>query len=433
MEKVQRDNLIFSEQSVAGSILIDDWAYRLIAEELSVDDFLSEPCRAIFEAAAYLDQQGKPVDLPLIQSRLREVGASVGNDYLIQLMEITPTSANCVEYARLVKQDSQRRKVRALCQSLLDDDTSDANALISALHSGVESVLEGVAERGCISSSECMVDLLNSIVERSQGRRAVLSTGFQGINRILGGGFSPGSLVVLAGRPGMGKSTLGLALAENMANQGTVLYITLEMTAEQISAKRIARGTGIPAQRLLLAQGRNSFTADEMDKVRDAAQRLSASGLVVNRQSRATVDDIRTLARSQNNLCAVVIDHLGLIKPRDSRGRSRTEQVTEISAALKEMALSLKVPVLALCQLNRANEQTQEKRPVLSHLRDSGSIEQDADVVILLHREDYYDRQKKIDQWSASLVEIDFAKNRFGRNQVTYLNCYLATDRFTEV
>lgn len=430
---MQRDNLIFSEQSVAGSILIDGRAYRLIAEELSAGDFSSEPCRAIFEAAAYLDQQSKPVDLPLIQSRLRDVGSSVDNAYLLQLMEITPTAANCVEYARLVKQDAQRRKVRALCQAILDDETSDANALISALHSGVESVLEGVAERGCISSSECMVDLLDSIIERSQGRRAVLSTGFQGINRILGGGFSPGSLVVLAGRPGMGKSTLGLALAENMASQGTVLYVTLEMTAEQISAKRIARATGIPAQRLLLAQGRNSFTADEMDKVRDAAQRLSASGLVVNRQSRATVDDIRTLARSQNNLCAVVIDHLGLIKPRDSRGRSRTEQVTEISAALKEMALSLKVPVLALCQLNRANEQTQEKRPVLSHLRDSGSIEQDADVVMLLHREDYYDRQKKLDQWSASLVEIDFAKNRFGRNQVTYLNCYLATDRFSEV
>lgn len=428
-----RNDLILAEQSVAGSILVDERAYHQIADRLKPDDFLTEGCRDIFVAAGRLSNTGKPVDLPLIQAQLADMGSSVDGRYLIDLMEITPTAANVHLYADLVAEDAVRRRVRALCQQIAEDDTRTTKELLCALHSGAEDLLGGMAGRGCITSSDAMLTLLEGLVERGEGRKTVLSTGFRALDKALGGGLSKGALCILAGRPGMGKTTLALCLAENLAKQGTVLYISLEMTADQLSAKRIARRTGIPAQRILLESGRDAFQDDEMTKITSAASDLCKTALVLNQHMGTTLEEIALLARSQKNLVGVVVDHLGLIRPREGRSRSRTEIVTEISAGLKELALSLDVPVLALSQLNRASEQSQEKRPSLAHLRDSGTLEQDADVVMLLYRPDYYEERERRQPWTASLLEVDFAKNRFGSNQTAYLNCYLATDRITEV
>ena len=424
-------DILAAEQAVAGSILIDEGAFALVADRLCPEDFLLDLCRSIFLAARALHKEGLPVDLPLIQGKLRDMGVAAENRQLVELMEITPTAANCQLYADLVAREGLRRRILALCRSIQAEETTPPADLLAALRKGTEDLLEDRPSHGVLSSCDAAGDLLEGIMARQAGLDRPLSCGLDSLDNALGGGLSPGSLVILAGRPGMGKTTLGLFLAENLARQGTVLYVSLEMTAQQLMAKRLARRTGISAQRLLLASGEEAFSQEETDRITDAAQALAKTGLVFNQNMGSTVEEVGLLARSQKDLAAVVVDHLGLLRTAHP-GRSRTEIVTELSADLKALALALKVPVIALSQLNRASEQAGDKRPALIHLRDSGSIEQDADVVMLLHREDYYQRQEKADR-VASVLEVDFAKNRFGQNRTVYLNLFLATDQITPV
>ncbi len=202
----------------------------------------------------------------------------------------------------------------------------------------------------------------------------------------------------------------------------------MEMGENQLTAKRVARETGIPSNRLLLGRG---ISEAESEKICAATAKLSGSGLSVNRRMGATVPEIGVMARSVPNLSAVVVDYLGLIQHKGAA--SRYEVITEISGALKRLAISLNVPVIALAQLNRAAETRQDKKPCLADLRDSGAIEQDADAVLLLYRQDYYEKPEQPPKsWTSTLIECEVAKNRHAATGKVFFNGYLPVSRIAQ-
>lgn len=419
----QKLNALDAENAVAGSILIDPLAYTRIADMLSPDSFRSEPCRLVFQAAQALAAEGKEID-PLTIAK--HIGGAVDNATLAQLMEITPTAANAEYYAKIVLDHSRRREVRSLAEHILADDSTPTDSLIANTSAAVATLVESSVGSRCVTSSDMMHSFFDDLVARETGKRNFLSTGFSQLDKILGGGFLNGGLYILAARPGMGKTTLALNLAENF--RGGVLFVSLEMSENQLTAKRMARETGIPSNRLLLG---NDLSEGEYEKICAAASKLSQSGVVANRRMGATVPEISVMARSVKGLSAIVVDYLGLVQS-DQSG-SRYETVTEISGALKRLAMSLNVPVLALAQLNRASDARADKRPALSDLRDSGAIEQDADGVLLLYRADYYQKGEAPKPWVPSLIECEVAKNRHAATGMVRFNGFLALSRITEV
>ena len=254
------------------------------------------------------------------------------------------------------------------------------------------------------------------------GEGGFLTTGLRALDQMLGGGLLNSGLYVLAARPGMGKTALALQIADHMAqNHGGVLYISLEMDLEQIAARRLARLIRMPVHRLLM----DRLDEQTCARMAQAAGQLSQLPLYLNRQSWAGVDQVEQLARQVPGLRCIVIDYFGLLRPAEGKG-SRYEAMTQISGALKALARSRGVPVLCLAQLNRELTQRRDCRPKLSDLRDTGALEQDADGVILLHREDYYQDGPAPDP---CLLDLILAKNRHGPTGECQMAFYLAQGR----
>ncbi len=426
MDSSQNISALNAETAVAGSILIDSRAFDAVADLLTPDAFQSELCRIVFQAAKDLAAEGTPVDPVAIGKRIRETGGQVSNQTLAELMEVTPTAAHAEYYAGLVLDGAKRRKLREVADKILEDGTTPTDELLSNAAGEISSLVESAVGSRCITSGDMLHRFYDDLTSREAGKKNVLSSGFPNLDKVLGGGFLRGGLYIIAARPGMGKTTVALNLADNFP--GGVLFVSLEMSPEQLTAKRLARETGIPSNRLLMGQG---LTDAEYQKVCAASSKLAESGLVVNRRMGATVAEIAVMARSVQNLSAVVVDYIGLVQHKGAG--SRYEAITEISGALKRMAISLNVPVIALAQLNRAAETRTDKRPSLADLRDSGAIEQDADGVMLLYRADYYQQEKKGQgAWAPSLIECEVAKNRHAATGKTYFDGYLAVSRIAE-
>lgn len=423
---VQKLNALDAENAVVGAILIDSRAFNAVSDVLSPDSFQSELCRLIFQSAQSLSADGKPIDPVAVSKYLQEAGTKVSNDTLVQLMEITPTAANVEYYAGVVQDNARRRWLRQLAERILEDDSTPTDDMLSGVAADVSALVETAVGSRCVSSLDMIRSFYDDLVAREAGKKNFVCSGFPKLDACLGGGFLNGGLYIIAARPGMGKTTFALSLAENFP--GGVLFVSLEMGENQLTAKRLARETGIPSNRLLLG---NNLNDPEYEKICAATAKLSSSGVSVNRRMGVTVPEITVMARSVHNLSAVVVDYLGLIQHKGAG--SRYEAVTEISGALKRLAISLNVPIIALAQLNRAAETRQDKKPCLADLRDSGAIEQDADGVLLLYRHDYYEKQDKPPEtWVPSLIECEVAKNRHAATGKVFFNGYLPVSRIAE-
>lgn len=416
-----------AENAVAGSILIDQRAFGAVSDMLSPDSFQSELCRLIFQAAQGLSADGQPIDPVAIGKYIRESGGQISNNTIVELMDITPTAANVEYYAGIVLDNAKRRGLRLVAERILEDDSTPTDEMLSSVAADVTALVESAVGSRCVTSLDMVRSFYDDLVRREAGHKNFVSSGFPKLDACLGGGFLNGGLYIIAARPGMGKTTVALNMAENFP--GGVLFVSLEMSENQITAKRVARGTGISSSRLLLG---NDLKDPEYEKICTATEKLSSSGVSVNRKMGVTVPEIGVMARSVHNLSAVVVDYLGLIQHKGAG--SRYEAVTEISGALKRLAISLNVPVIALAQLNRAAETRQDKKPCLADLRDSGAIEQDADGVLLLYRQDYYEKQEKPPEtWIPSLIECEVAKNRHAATGKVFFNAYLPVSRIVEV
>lgn len=414
-------DVLYAESSVCGSILLDDRCLQEVADVLTEDDFALESNRMIYHAALALERRGDAVDPVTI---LEETGGAVSREYLMDLMQTTGTSANAGEYAVLVRQASMRRALRVLGGRLSEVDEDDPRVAIADAQRELERIEAQDTARELADSGETIADYYEHRQRVDSGGGGYVPTGFRTLDRLLGGGMLNSGFYVLAARPGMGKTTFGLAVADQVAEkQGPILFVSLEMDEEQLAAKRLGRAAGIAYDSLMMGQ----LSEDERVRSADWAAKLAKVPFYMNRRPRATVDDISHMARRVKGLKLIVVDYFGLIRP-SGRAKSRYEAMTDISGQLKAMARKIRVPVLCLAQLNRENEGTKDKIPMLSNLRDTGALEQDADGVIFLHCDSYY-RQERPDPWEPDPMKIILAKNRHAGTGICDAAFYRAVGR----
>lgn len=420
-----------AEQSVLGSILLSPACLPTVERSLRPADFRLASDRAVYEAVLSLERAGGSVDPVTVLDQTAKMGASVSREYLFGLMELAATAANVEEHVRIVQEDVLRSGLMELAETVhsrVTNRTPVAEALAQA-----RQTLDKLERQGSAGRLATPTDILTAFyrqreaVESGDGK-AYVCTGYMALDSLLGGGLINSGLYLLAARPGMGKTTLALNIADRVAKADPVLFISLEMDSDQLAAKRISRLTGIPSERLLM----QPLTDAEAAQTAQAASQLSTLPLYSNEAPTMTVDDIGTLARSIGGLRLVVVDYFGKIAPpAELRRAGRYEYTTEISGALKNLARALKIPVLVLCQLNRELESRQDKHPQLSDLRDTGALEQDADGVIFLYREDYYADPGTVDPNVPSMLEVNLAKNRHGSVGQCNMAFSMASSRVT--
>lgn len=421
-----------AEQSVLGSLLIDSRCADDVFGLIRPSFFWLEQHQQIAEAIYAVYSNDTEFDSVTVLNKMRENGTySDGTrNYCIELMNVTPTAANVSRYARIVREYQERRTLYDAVQTSLESltgGTENAATIRGFLVDQLDADARTIVGDRCLAPSDYMRCFVDDLADRENGRKNVVPSGFPRLDALLGGGFLNGGLYIIAARPAMGKSTFAINLADNI--EGAVLFVSLEMAANQITAKRVAARTKINSKRLLSSSG---FTDAEWGRIAAATSDISQGQVYVNRVMGSTVSEIASMARSIKGLSAIVVDYLTLIRPENKRATAY-EAASEISGALKRLAMRLNIPVIALSQLNRGVEQRQDKRPLMSDLRESGSIEQDADSVLLLYREDYYHpEQKNPDPLNPSLVEVNIAKNRHGEPGMVRFNSYLAYSMFSE-
>lgn len=413
------------EQYLCGAILISGEAVmKAIRGIVTPDCFQLEAYRAIFTAALCLLEDGTPIDPVSIAATAKRQGVELSNKLLLELMEIVPTAANCVDYAHRVAEDARKRRIKALAERIQADEISTSDKLLATLQREAQAIQGSNYQRGLLSPVDTLRRFMDYVVQAGEKRDNFISTGFPRLDDILGGGFIRGGLYILGARPAVGKSTFALNLADGIA--GNLLFVSLEMSPEQILAKRVSRLTGYTASKLLSGQ----LPDKAWEAVAMATTSIDKSGVYINSRYDLTVQEIHLLAQSVPELRCIILDYLGLIQPA-TRSGSTYEQVSAISRELKRMAVSLNVPVVCLCQLSRKIEERKDKKPMLSDLRDSGAIEQDADGVLFLYREDYYTGSPA--DGFPSTVELTVAKNRHGKTGEEQFNFWLSSSTFREV
>lgn len=416
-----------NEEAVVGAIALDpDFSLPLATALLTPNDFLHAAPKAVFQAALTLSTQGKQIDPVTMLAEVQSKGERIEQSYMVHLMEITPTTANVEEYAKLVKEDSKRRQLVSIAEdiqgAISEHEAPDdvAGRVYTALDE-----LDGKGNNNLITTQDALMSFMDyrNDVDTS-GARVIIQSGYSDYDRMLGGGLMKGGVYIIAGRPGMGKTSAGICILDNMAAAGfPSLFISLEMKKTEVTAKRLARYSNVAYKKIMFSK----LSPEEYQAVNRASQKLYNHNVTLVEAPYMTTTDIMLAARRVKGLKCLCIDHFSLIVPQNKRA-DRVVQYTEISNEVKRMAKTLDVPVLLLMQLNRANEQRGNKRPMLSDLRETGAAEQDADAVTFLHRESYYDSDAKPqNDWSPDDLEMIVAKNRHGSTGTVKMYFFGAT------
>ena len=356
-----------AETGVLGSLLIDPVpVLPLIRRELTVDDFTTQSGQAIFSAACRLADGGSPVDVITIQNAAAAAGVDLDSDYLLELMDTTPTAANIEAYIASTKDASAKRRLRTVAESMLSRLKAGEHSadVFSAAQAELQSAADGQTLNSLVTGQTAMADFLAYRKEVDAGRaNPAVATGCVALDDMLGGGMVQEGFYILAARPGAGKTTLGLQIAERVASRGApVLFISLEMSLRQLTAKRLAAVSNISTTKIL----NHALVPDEYSRLTKAMTEIAARPLVFNAKSHLTVSEIGFLARQVKGCELVFIDYVGLIQ--HGKGNSLYEKVTATSNELKRLARKLGIPILCLAQLNREVESRQNKRPMLSDL-----------------------------------------------------------------
>lgn len=421
-------DLATAEYSLVGCVLIDARCLPAAREILpTAEAFASEPCRKAYAAACRLEDEDKGID-PVIVGR----AAGLSNDFLMQCMDLALTCTRAAEYAKAVLDGYQRRQLQALGEKLQTEALcagSTADQLLTEARSTLDDLASTPGRCSVKSARDSLLDFMTFRAEVQQGKRQAIRTGFPSLDRILGG-FAQGGFYVMAARPGVGKSALGIALADMMARDRRVLYVSLEMTEAELNARRVAAVSDITCTFGKLLFGK---TTEEQDAaIANACGKLYAHKLQISAVSTLTVPELELQARNVGAE-VVIVDYLGLLSAEDKR-LSEYDRVTQISGDLKRLAKRLGCVVLALCQLNRESVSApgQDTRPRLSQLRSSGAIEQDSDGVLLLHRPEYGRTETPREASAPQQFFVDVAKNRHGRTGTAELAWYAPVNRFED-
>ena len=407
-----------AEISVLGAMLQDSSAVLRAAEQLVPEDFYHPEHKEIFQVMADMNRQHMPIDLVTLQAELSRRGTLEGiggTRYLLKILSDVPTAANVRAYIEIVQEKSTLRKMIAACRTITKDCYSQDKEVQDSLTNAEKSIFDIVMNRQGGEElkplSEVLVNTYSIIEElaRQKGQIAGVPTGFIDLDAMLTG-LHPGELIIIGARPAMGKTSFAMNIAEHAAlcNKTTAVF-TLEMPREQIAMRLLCSDARVDMQRV------RKGTLEDSDWLRLAQSLapLSAAPMYIDDTSALSPTQLRSRCRrlmmDRGGLDLVVVDYLGLMKS-DGKAESRQLEVSEISRRLKAIALELKIPIIACAQLSRANKDRVDKRPMLSDLRDSGSIEQDADVVMFLHREEYYNKETE----DKNIGEVIISKQRSG-------------------
>lgn len=406
-----------AEQSVIGSMLMDREAIVVASELIYGEDFYNKQYGVVFDTMVELNDQGSPVDLVTLQNRLREkdVPPEVSSlEFIGELIRAVPTSANIKYYANIVAEKSTLRKLIRLNEEIANNCYAGKESLEYILEDTEKRIFQLVQKRNTgdfVPIRQVVMNAMDKIESAARNKGAVtgIPTGFIDLDYRTAG-MQPSDLVLIAARPSMGKTAFVLNIAQHVAfkQNKTVAIFSLEMSKEQLVNRMFSLESRVDAQHLRTGQ----LNDQEWEKLIESAGVIGRSNLIIDDTPGISISELRSKCRKfklEHNLSMIIIDYLQLMTG-SGRSDSRQQEISDISRSLKAVARELSVPVLALSQLSRAVEQRPDHRPMLSDLRESGAIEQDADVVMFIYRDDYYnhDTEKK------DVAEIIIAKQRNG-------------------
>lgn len=405
-----------AEQAVIGSLLIDPRLVpEVVAKGVRPEDFFREANRKVFELMFNMQAFARVIDPVTLVAEMREKGGfteEAATNYIMDMMNITPTAANIQEYVTILKDMALLRGIAetgSAVSQLAMEGTEKAETVLEAAERRIYQLRQGRSTGGLKPISEVLTDTMFGLSELSKngGRIPGLSTGIQELDDRLGG-FNKSDLIFVASRPGMGKTSIALNFALRAAKQGgkAVAIFSLEMSREQLATRLLAAEAFVDSKRLQTGR----LTEDDWRRIAAAASSISQTDLRIDDNPLSTPSEMSAQCRRIENLGLVIIDYLQLMNP-EGKADSRTQEISVISRNLKLLARELDCPVLVLSQLSRAPEQRTDHRPMLSDLRESGSIEQDADIVIFLYRDEYYHKETTE---KPGECEVILAKHRSG-------------------
>ena len=410
---------IDAEKSILGGLMLDQDVYDEVAELLTEDDYYKPSHRKIFSAIRELHRREMPSDLVTVSNLLLERGEleTVGGAVaLAEMIDQTPSTANILSYAKIVQEKSILRKVIHTSQEFADKaynaDFENLDAFMDSLESKVFQLAEAKTREGLVDAGELVKVSLEKIEQLYTNKMQVtgVPSGFTELDDLTAG-FQPGEFIIIAARPSMGKTAFSLAIAQHaiMKEKKKIAYFSVEMGKEQVMVRMLASAAKIRLSDLRVG----SIDDQAWPRLINTAAAMSESGLFIDDTAGISPFDIRAKCRrmkAKHGLDMIMIDYLQLMGLKQ-KVENRQQEVSEISKLLKSVAKELKVPVVALAQLNRGVEGRSDRRPMLSDLRESGSIEQDADVIMMIYREDYYDRDNPEIK---GIAEIIIGKQRNG-------------------
>lgn len=409
---------IEAEQAVIGAIFLEPEAFSSASELLLPEDFYRASHQRIYETMMKLSDKGEPIDLVTVTTSLAnaktldEVG---GVSYLTDIAGSVPTAANIGYYSKIVEEKSVLRRLIRTATDIVTTSFSKEDEIDDVLNEAEKSILE-VSHRKNSGAFQAIKDVLIDVYDNIEnlhhqnGDLTGVPSGFRDLDRITSG-FQQNDLIIIAARPSVGKTAFALNIAQNVAikTDENVAIFSLEMGADQLVSRMLCAEGNIDAQRLRTG----SLEAEDWSKLTMAMGSLSNAGIYIDDSPGIRVSEIRSKCRrlkQEHGLGMIVIDYLQLIQGSANSRDNRQQEVSEISRSLKGLARELNVPLIALSQLSRGVEQRQDKRPMMSDLRESGSIEQDADIVGFLYRDDYYDAESE----KQNIIEIIISKQRNG-------------------
>ncbi|UUZ91327.1 replicative DNA helicase [Paenibacillus sp. P25] len=416
MDRIPPQNLE-AEMAVLGAVLLDGDALVTAMERVSSEDFYRPAHQMIYEAMIEIAESNEPVDLVTLTARLQdkqrleEVG---GISFLSELVNAVPTAANVDYYAQIVEEKSLLRRLIRTATQIVSNGYSGEDEVSSLLSDAEQRIMEISQRRsggGFVAIRDVLMEVFDKVemLYNQKGSTSGIRSGFHDLDKMTSG-FQRSDLIIVAARPSVGKTAFALNIAQNVGvrEKETVAIFSLEMGAAQLVQRMICAEANVDAGRM-----RTGFLEpDDWEKLTMAIGSLSEANIYIDDSPSVTVADIRAKCRrlkTEKGLGMILIDYLQLIHGR-GKGDNRQQEVSEISRTLKQIARELNVPVIALSQLSRGVEQRQDKRPMMSDLRESGSIEQDADIVAFLYRDDYYDKESE----KKNIIEIIIAKQRNG-------------------
>jgi len=408
---------IDAERSVLGSILLDREAIMTASEIVLPEDFYVKQHEVLYEAMLELNSEGKPIDLITLQSRLKEKDLPPemsGLEYIREIIDSVPTSANVKYYATIVSEQATLRRLIKVTEEVENSCYVQKEPMDRILDNTEKEIFKVVQKRNAgdfVPISIVVNNALDKISTAARNKGAVtgVPTGFIDLDYMTAG-MQPSDLVIIAARPAMGKTAFALNIAAHVAfkQRKPVAIFSLEMSKEQLINRMFSLQSGVDAQKLRVG----SLEEADWENLIEAATDIGQSSLIIDDTPSISVQALRSKCRKyklEHGLSMIIIDYLQLMSS-SGRTESRQQEISEISRALKEVARELNVPVLALSQLSRSVEKRDDKRPMMSDLRESGGIEQDADVIMFIYRDDYYNHETD----KKGISEIIIAKQRHG-------------------